>query len=169
MKKIIGTLFFMILISGYAQSQEYKYHPIFIYNFSRYIEWPSGNEGVDFVVSVIGKSEAYREMVDISEKKKTIKNRNFVVRQCANVSEARKSAIVFITRGTRVKPEEIQQLRDAGTLVITELDNIVQQGSHINFIATQDSKLGFELNAQAASDAGFKVANALATLATKTY
>lgn len=169
MNKIAGTLFFIIFISGYAQAQEYKYHPIFIYNFSRYIEWPASQNSADFVVSVIGKAEAYREMVDISEKKKTIKNRNFVVRQCSDISEASKSDIVFITRGTRIKPEEIQQLQATGTLVITELDNIVQKGSHINFIATQDSKLGFELNAQAASDAGFKVAGALATLATKTY
>jgi len=169
MKKFIGLLFFVLLSANLAQAQEYKYHPIFIYNFSRYIEWPANTDKEDFTVSVIGKAEAYREMADISEKKKTIKNRKFVVRQCNTIGEAQQSDIVFITRGTRIKAEDVQQLQKSGTLVITELDNIVQKGSHINFIATQDSKLGFEINTQAASDAGFKVANALATLAAKTY
>lgn len=169
MRKIIGMLFFVLLFSSMARAQEYKYHPIFIYNFSRYIEWPANADKDNFTISVLGKTEAYREMVDISEKKKTIKNRKFVVRQCSSVGEAKQSDIVFITRGTRVKAEDIKQLEDDGTLVITELDDIVEKGSHINFIATQDSRLGFEINTQAASDAGFKVANALATLAAKTY
>lgn len=169
MKKVFGILLITLITSEYASAQEYRYHPIFIYNFSRYIEWPSGSENGDFVVSVIGKTEAYREMVDISEKKKTIKNRNFVVRQHANISEVSKSDIVFITRGTRVRPADIEQLRKNGTLVITELDNIIQKGSHINFIATKDSKLGFELNTEAASNGGFKVSSSLASLATKTY
>ncbi|MGD1889687.1 MAG: YfiR family protein [Cyclobacteriaceae bacterium] len=169
MRKTIGLLFFVLITANLAQAQEYKYHPIFIYNFSRYIEWPDNIDKDEFTVSVIGKAEAYREMVDISEKKKTIKNKKFVVRQCNSIIEAQKSDIVFITQGARVKAEDIQQLQEEGALVITELDNIVQKGSHINFIATRDSKLGFELNTQAASDAGFKVANALATLAAKTY
>jgi len=169
MRKVIGILFFALLFTNFARAQEYKYHPIFIYNFSRYIEWPADASKENFTVSVVGKAEAYREMVDISQKKKTIKNRKFVVRQCSAMSEVRNSDIVFITRGTRVKAEEVQQLRQNGTLVITELDDIVQKGSHINFIATKDSKLGFEINTQAASDAGFKVANALSNLAAKTY
>lgn len=169
MRKITGTLFFVLLLASFAQAQEYKYHPIFIYNFSRYIEWPANSSNESFTVSVVGKASAYREMVDISEKKKTIKNRKFVVRQCNDISEAQQSDIVFITRGTRVKPDEIQELQETGALVITELDNIVQKGSHINFVATTDSKLGFELNTQATSDAGFKVASALASLAAKTY
>lgn len=159
----------MLLLVSFAQAQEYKYHPIFIYNFSRYIEWPATSSDESFTISVVGKASAYREMVDISEKKKTIKNRKFVVRQCNNISEARQSDIVFITRGIRVKPDEIQALKKTGSLIITELDNILQKGAHINFIATQDSKLGFEINTQAASDTGFKVAGALANLATKTY
>ena len=169
MKIILGiaSLVFFFLTS--AQAQQYRYHTIFIYNFSRYIEWPANNADQDFTVSVLGKSDAYRDMLDLAQKKKVIKDRNFVVRQCSNVGEAKNSDIVFITRGFRAKPEDIASLQGDGALVITELDDIQTKGSHINFITTTDSMLGFEINGGATTDSGFKVAGALSGLATKTY
>ncbi len=169
MKAFVGILCLVYFTSGSVQAQQYKYHTILIYNFSRYIEWPANNANADFTVSVLGEGEAYREMVDISTKKKTIKGQNFVVRKCKDASEAKNSSIVFITKGVRIKPEDIQALQANGTLVITELEDIQSKGSHINFIATKESKLGFELNQKAATDSGFKVAGALAGLAAKTY
>ncbi|MGB3588367.1 MAG: YfiR family protein, partial [Tunicatimonas sp.] len=73
------------------------------------------------------------------------------------------------TKGVRIKSEDIQALQASGTLVITELEDIQSKGSHINFIATKESKLGFELNQKAATNSGFKVAGSLAGLAAKTY
>lgn len=71
MKKVllVGALIFL---STMAFSQEYKYHPIFIYNFSKYIEWPA-EEKDDFVITVVGNDMAFREMLDIVEKKKRSK------------------------------------------------------------------------------------------------
>ncbi|MEM6844345.1 MAG: YfiR family protein [Bacteroidota bacterium] len=169
MKIVIGIACLVVFASSSVEAQQYKYHTIFIYNFSRYIEWPTDDTGEDFTVSVLGKAGAYREMVDLAQKKKSIKNRSFVVRQCSSVGEANDSDIVFITAGSRVKPEEIQALQDSGALVVTELDDIQGKGSHINFITTRDSKLGFEINEKTADNSGFKIAGALSGLATKTY
>ena len=84
MKKLLMILTVMCL-STFAFGQEYKYHPIFIYNFSKYIEWPTTDNGQDFVISVVGNDLAYREMLDIVEKKGTIKNRQLVVKKCRNI------------------------------------------------------------------------------------
>jgi len=169
MKAIVGIFCLVYFTTGSLEAQQYKYHTILIYNFSRYIEWPTNDSKQDFMVSILGEGDAYREMVDISTKKKTIKGQNFKVRKCKNVGEAKDSKIIFITKGVRVKPEDIKALQANGTLVITELEDIQSKGSLINFIATKGSKLGFELNQQAATDSGFKVAGSLAGLAAKTY
>jgi hypothetical protein len=42
-------------------------------------------------------------------------------------------------------------------------------GSHINFVITDESKIGFELNSTSAKSSGLKVSSALASLASKTY
>ena len=165
--KRFKLLLFLMLLSFAVKAQEYKYHPIFIYNFSKYIEWPS-TDG-DFVISVVGNSSAYQEMVNISEKKKTIKNQNLVVKEYKNLSDIEKCNIVFVTKGKVVSEEDIKRLSSKGVLVITEQDHMAERGAHINFIATQDSKIGFELNTTMAQQSGLKVSSSLAGLAAKTY
>ena len=156
--------------SSWATAQEYKYHPIFIYNFSKYIEWPSPSGSGDFVICIVGDEGAYQEMVNISQKKRKINDQNLVVKKCNTLNEIGKSNIVFITKHTKVSPKEIEErLRQPGTLVITEHKGMAERGAHINFIATADSKIGFELNTTSTQNAGLKVANTLATLAAKTY
>ncbi len=158
----------MLFLSVAAHAQEYKYHPIFIYNFSKYIEWPTTGTG-DFVIGVVGNNSAYQEMVNISEKKKTIKNRNLVIKKCSSLDDTQGCAIVFVTKSKNISVEDIQKLSHLGILVITEHANMAEKGSHINFIATQDSKIGFELNATTAQQAGLKVSSSLAGLAAKTF
>lgn len=167
----LNLLLCLVILSFAVKAQDYKYHPIFIYNFSKYIEWPSSNSnnGGDFVISVVGNNAAYREMLNISEKKKTIKNMNLVVKKCNSLDEVGKSNIVFVTKSKHVTAEEIERIGRQGTLVITEHVNMAAKGSHINFIATQDSRIGFELNATTAHESGLKVASSLAGLAAKTY
>lgn len=169
MKKLLFVCL-LLCSATFSFAQEYKYHPIFIYNFSKYIEWPSDKASQDFVISVVGNNTAYREMLGIMEKKKTIQNRNLVVKKCETLSEVGQSDVVFVTKYEKVNASDITaKLQRKGTLVITEHDNMAENGSHINFIITEDSKIGFELNSSSAESAGLKVSNSLAGLAKKTY
>lgn len=166
--KRLSMIFMVMCLSTFAFGQEYKYHPIFIYNFSKYIEWPANN-GQDFVISVVGNDLAYREMLDIVEKKGTIKNRQLVVKKCRTIDEVTSSHVVFVTKYERLSPEEIKAKQQKGMLIITEHENMAESASHINFILTEDSKIGFELNSALAEASGLKVSNSLAGLARKTY
>lgn len=169
MKKLL-IICVLLCSASLSFAQEYKYHPIFIYNFSKYIEWPADKANQDFVISVVGNNTAYREMLGIMEKKKTIKNRNLVVKKCASLDEVGQSDVVFVTKYEKVVASELMaKLQSKGTLVITEHDDMAANGSHINFIITEDSKIGFELNSASAENAGLKVSNSLAGLAKKTY
>lgn len=170
MNKWCFTLLLIGVIGARAQAQEYKYHPIFIYNFSKYIEWPAPQANEDFTIWVVGSEQAYQQMYSISEKKKTIKNQNLVVKKCNSLSEVQRGNIIFITKGARATSEQIiNELGKQGILVITEKEGMAQKGSHINFITTNASKIGFELNTTSTQNAGLKVASALTTLAAKTY
>lgn len=168
MKKLLFLVFFLI-VGTQSFAQEYKYHPIFIYNFSKYIEWPADKANQDFVISVVGNAGAYRQMLDIMEKKKSIKNRPLVVKQCKSIDEVGQSDVVFVTKYEKVDSDLLKQkLRKEGTLVITEHEGLAANGSHINFII-ENSKIGFELNSASAENSGLKVSSSLASLAKKTY
>ena len=170
MNKLSITIFALFLSTSGVLAQEYKYHPLFIYTFSKSIEWPSSSNNNDFTICVVGSEQAYQQMLSISQKKKMIKNQNLVVKKCKSLEEVGESNIVFITKDTKVTSQEIsERLSKSGILVITEHRGMAEQGSHINFVATAGSKIGFELNTTSTQNAGLKVASTLATLAIKTY
>lgn len=152
-----------------VSAQDYKYHPIFIYNFSKYIEWPVSKQSENFVISVVGGQEAYHQMLAILEKKGNINNQPLEVKQYDNIALVEKSNIVFVTRLVSITVEQIEALNKQGTLVITEHENMAANGAHINFVLTNESKIGFELNSTSAKSAGLKVSGALVSLATTTY
>ena len=158
-----------ILFSIEVWAQDYKYHPIFIYNFSKYIEWPMAKNSEDFIIGVVGETEAYHQMLAILEKKGSINNQQLIVKQYGTVAQVEKCNIVFITKSVSIAPEQIETLNKQGILLITEHENMAASGAHINFVVTDDSKIGFELNSTSAKSAGLKVSSALISLATKTY
>ena len=171
MKKVLFLIIVMVAFVEKASAQhEYKYHPIFIYNFSRYIEWPATTHtNQDFVICVVGSKEAYEQMLHVAQKKNQIKTQKIVVKHCPDLSHVGESNIIFITKHAHTKSQEIHsKLNIPGTLIITEQSR-TNQGGHINFVTTSDSKIGFELNTTATQNAGFKVANALVQLAAKAY
>ncbi len=170
MKKLSVVLMLMLGLSHWSKAQDYKYHSLFIYNFSRYIEWPDTQSSGDFVICVVGDEQAYQDMVAFSQKKKTVKNRNLVIKKCKTLQEVSKSNIVFVTKSSSVAWRDVEQkLRDSGTLLITEQRGIAKSGAHINFVKTSESKIGFEINTASTEEAGLRVASSLAMLAYKTY
>lgn len=166
---IIPVFMVFTLFSEEGLAQDYKYHPIFIYNFSKYIEWPASQGTEEFVITVVGEAEVYRQMQAILEKKGNINNQKLVIKQSGTVEQVEKSNILFITKTVSITSQLIESFNKQGTLLITEHENMAASGSHINFIITEESKIGFELNNTSAKSSGLKVSSALASLASKTY
>ncbi len=159
----------LALFSTKAFAQDYKYHPIFIYNFSKYIEWPTAQGSEEFIITVVGEAAAYQQMLVILEKKGNINNQKLVVKQADAIAQVEKSNIVFVTRSASITPEQVESFDKEGTLLITEHEGMAAGGAHINFVITNESKIGFELNNTSAKSAGLKVSGALASLAITTF
>jgi hypothetical protein len=172
MKRILILIPVFMILTLFGQevlAQDYKYHPIFIYNFSKYIEWPASQGSEEFIITVVGEAEAYHQMLAILEKKGNINNQKLLVKQSNTVDMVEKSNIVFITKTVSITSQQIESFNKQGTLLITEHENMAASGSHINFVITDESKIGFELNSTSAKSSGLKVSSALASLASKTY
>ena len=56
------------IISGMAQS--YKMHTVFIFSFTRYIQWPDAYNGGDFEILVLGDSPIVDELKSMAQVKK---------------------------------------------------------------------------------------------------
>ena len=149
-------------ISGMAQS--YKMHTVFIFSFTRYIQWPEPYNGGDFEILVLGDSPIVDELKSMAQVKK-VGDRAIKVTKINSVAEIRKCNILFIpTAKSPQITEALAKITTQSILVVTEEQGLGAKGSNINFV-TKDGKLAFELNQGATTKQGLKVSNELSRLA----
>jgi hypothetical protein len=58
-----------LLVSTLVFGQNHKQYPLFIYSFTRYIQWPEGYTQGDFEILVLGDSPLLEELKAIQNKK----------------------------------------------------------------------------------------------------
>lgn len=147
-----------------AQNLDYRFHSIFIYNFTKYIQWPTSQQSAEFIIGVYGNSPISEELEKITSNK-SVGTQKIVVKRFKNISEVSDCHILFVPSNGSSNFEAVQQkLKGKSTLVITEKSGLIEKGSCINFVL-QDNKWKFQLNESAAQNAGLKVSRELAQMA----
>lgn len=145
-----------------AQSTVSQAQSIFIYNFTRLIEWP--NKDGDFVIGVYGSSELASDLEKYTAGK-NVGLQKIVVKKFKEVEEISKCNIIFVSSGRSSKlPDIISKLSGGHTLIVGEKRGIIDAGAAINFIMNDD-KLKFELKSSNASKYGLKVNSKLESMA----
>jgi hypothetical protein len=149
-------------IAGWAQS--YKMHSVFIFSFTRYVQWPETYNGGDFEILVLGDSPIVEELKSMAQVKK-VGDRTIKITKINSPAEIRKCNILFVPSGKSSQITEVLgKVTTQSILVVTEEPGLGAKGSNVNFI-TKDGKLAFELNQGAATKQGLKVSNELSRLA----
>lgn len=165
MKRIPLSVVFLLFAGTYAGAQNYKQYTIFIYSFTRYIQWPDAYNQGDFEILVMGDSPLLEELKAMAQQKK-IGDRAIKVTRIGSASEIRKCNILFVPAAYSDKLSDIlQKINTQSTLVITEQTGLGAMGSCINFI-TKEGKLAFELNQTALTKQNLKASIELTRLAT---
>jgi hypothetical protein len=143
------------------KAQNEKFKAIFIYNFTKYINWPA-SEG-DFVINVLGDDAITREIGDIATKK-TVGNAKIKISKILVPSDIRDCKILYIASGKAdYLPEIFLIAKKNNILVITEKTNSCKNGSCINFIS-KDGKLTFEVSKSNIDLCGLEVSSDLLKL-----
>ena len=164
MKRYLLVVLFLVcnIVSGLGQN--YKMHTVFIFSFTRYIQWPDNYSGGDFEILVMGDSPIVEELKSMAQVKK-VGDRTIRVTKINTPSEIRKCNILFIPASKSAQITEVlSKVTSQSILVVTEEPGLGAKGSNVNFII-KDGKLAFELNQGAASKQGLKISNELSRLA----
>ena len=139
-------------------------HTVFIFSFTRYIQWPDNYNAGDFEILVMGDSPIVDELKSMAQAKK-VGDRAIKVTRINAPSEIRKCNILFIPASKSGQITEVMgKVTSQSILVVTEEPGLGAKGSNVNFII-KDGKLAFELNQGAASKQGLKISNELSRLA----
>jgi hypothetical protein len=150
-----------------SDSSEYLIKAGFIYNFPKLVEWPAAasGPGMPITIGVIG-NDAFADVLEHTVDGKKIDGRSFVVKR-VHWKDYRECAchILFVsTQESAHSDEIIQSLKTAPVLTISETPGFAKRGGIINF-TLQDSKVRFEVNVDAAKQAGLNISSRLLSLA----
>ena len=157
-----GIIFGLWLTEGNTFSQEEKFKALFIYNFTKYIEWPAVS-GDNFKVAVIGNNDLVNELNNISTKKK-IGQLNMSIIKAKSTSEVSKCQVIFVADNSYSElPELIDKAKKDNTLIITETPNACTHGACINFVSKNGS-IKYEISKPNIVSYGLKVNAELLTL-----
>lgn len=156
-----------MMIGSVAVAQDRPVHEVYsmmVFNFVKYVQWPSDDTSKEFVIGVVGNNEIYQTLTTwYAGKPKG--NKTYVIKKFKDASELTDCQVVFIDRSKSNEFEAINnKVKGKGTLVVTDRNGLGTRGSCINF-KTVDDKLKFELNQHAIEASNLKVATSLTAMA----
>lgn len=139
---------------------------LYIYNFSRLIQWPAGNQTGDFVIGVVGDDELYNSLVTYISNKK-VGTQPIAIRKFDSPESITRCHILFVGNGkVAAFSDVIDRLRGSNSLIITEKKGMINMGSAIDFFQDQD-KLKFVINSVNAQKYNLTVSKTLEDMAYK--
>ncbi|MCB0409867.1 MAG: YfiR family protein [Flavobacteriales bacterium] len=169
MKKLVFILFsFFMIHSGFKPGgvvdTNAKIKAVFIYNFTKYIEWPKAYKEGEFTIGVVGESPLYSELTKMTQTKK-VANQPLQVKKFNTAEDLSKCHILYISRDKSAQLSScIKALKNNSTLIVTEDNGLVDKGAGINFII-KDNRQKFELNKGNVERYKLKVSSNLEALA----
>jgi hypothetical protein len=167
---IIGTCF-LLMNPGNAHGQnalfsEYQIKIAYLFNFAKFVDWPEdafANSDSPFVLGILG-DDPFGSAID-AVKGKTVNGRKLLTNYYKDVRDISACQILFISSSESENLLPILRfLRHSKILVVGDTEGFAEQGGVVNFI-TQNNKVSFEINIDAANRAGLKISSKLLSLA----
>lgn len=149
-----------------ARHDEYAVKAAFLYNFARFVEWPSTTfrkQTDPFVTCVLG-ADPFGGTLEEILKGKQVDGRAFRILRIADTSEAAACQILFISSSEHKRTAAIIATLPPGTLTVGEMDGFSAAGGIINF-TLNEGHVRFEVNRRAAERAGLQISSRLLSLA----
>jgi hypothetical protein len=145
MKNLLKIFLFVGAFSLYSSSawgQNEKFKALFIYNFTKYIEWPAQNGS--FVITVFGETPMSIELHLIAQVKK-VGSQSIEVRKAATINDIGESQIIYVPSSKNKSLADVSR-RFAGKAVLIVTDESIDKGHVcINFVV-RDGKQSFEIS-----------------------
>ena len=150
----ISLLFF---VKSQAQVSTRKLEAIYIYNFTKYINWQhTGKEG--HTIGVWEESEVASELEANLKSKGGI-----IVKVIKTAQQAKNCEIVYLPKTKSEKLSELVSAVGSDVLIVTEED-LASKGASVSFVL-DGSKLRFKINQVALNKAGLQASSSLLSLA----
>jgi hypothetical protein len=147
---------------------EYEVKAVFLYNFAKFVEWPSptfSETGGAVVLGVFG-DDPFGPALERIALHQQVQGRRIVIRRARSLSELGFCHLVFLgSPGPGGSwPQTIRAASAAGQLVVGDTSDFAVQGGGIGFFV-EERRVRFVVNLAATDRAGLKVSSKLLKIA----
>lgn len=144
--------------------REYDVKAVFLYHFTRYLEWPVPDEGTPFEIAVLGESAIVEPLQTIAATR-TVGRRPIRVRAIDRVDALGRPHILFVARPAAGSLRELlKATRGTAILTVGEEEGLAAQGLAVNFVL-RDGAVKFEVNEEVLREGGIRPGAQLMKLA----
>jgi hypothetical protein len=170
MKRLFGVGFWILLgiLPSTAQDRrvEYEVKAAFLYNFAKFIEWPTeAFPARESAFTICLADELFRGPVERAVQGEMWNGRPLLVKQIDSGNEVRGCQIVYIGRSAAPKGMEIlMAAMNAPVLTVGETADFIPAGGIIRFTES-GRRIRFEINPDAADRVSLRVSSRLLRLA----
>lgn len=172
MKKLLFIFVSVLLLSSWivvvpdqSEDANAKIKAIYIYNFTKYIEWPASYREGNFVVGVLGTSVPVLSELNKMAASKTVGTQKFEIKPVSTAADCAKCHIVYILSDNSSQLSDVLgKVKGKSALIVTDKSGLATKGSGINFIV-EGNKQKIELNRSNIEKYKLKVASTLVEMA----
>jgi hypothetical protein len=155
-------------LSVNEESLEYPLKLAFLYNFTKFVEWPSDSfrvPGASLAICVIG-NDPFSPDLEAELRTRRVGSHPVEIKTLKSSDELSVCHMVFVPVTEKSQAARIVSgLKGSSTLTVGEIEGFAVQGGIIN-LTIEENKLHFEVNPLAAERAGLKISSKLLNMAT---
>ena len=156
-----------------SQPTEYQIKAAFIYNFARFVDWPTqafADASSPLVIGVLGEN-VFGNNLEQTIHGRSVNGHPLQFKTFDSVADATNCQVLFIGTSEKSRYSKIlNQLEGTDILTVSEAgslsesDDFIQDGGMINLIIVEE-KVRFKINNDAAKKAGLTISSKLLSLA----
>lgn len=168
--RLLAALVLLLLVSPAtaqaATSLEYDVKAAFLYNFTKFVEWPASafEERGSLRLCVFGDDPFGKSLQSVVEGEQ-VQGRPITLLRIDSLGDPRLCHILFLGRTeTERLPAVLAAVRGAPVLTVGEAPGLLEKGVGVNFFL-EEGKVRFEINQAAVEGAGLKMSSKLLRLA----
>ena len=150
---------------GARSTGEYQVKAAFVYNFIKFVAWPSGEPSADGVMRlcILGELPDAAPF-DVLQGKDVMGKRVHLV-HLSEPQEARSCQVLFLSSSLSGRlPETLELVKGLPVLTVGDTDGYAKRGVMINMYL-ENRRVRFEINAEMAGLAGLRINTKLLSLA----
>lgn len=123
----------------------YEVEAAYLFNFGRFVDWPSAHPGAPFLICVLG-DDPFGPILDRTVAGESLDSRSVQDKRIAHPQDATGCSILYISSSESTRLSKILlAIQEAPVLTVSDIPDFVQQGGMIQFVL-REGRVRFAVN-----------------------